>query len=129
MKEEVLCVSGSLAVAEGPLCWEGPCPAASVQEKLHLLEAGRRTHDLKGIKDDGHIHVTIKIHRIKIKIIVESRHNENSDTAMILQYSFYWHKMQSYLGVWGPVAHATETGPKTLWWRGWWTVVASEPVD
>lgn len=55
LREEVLCVSVSLAAAEGLLWWEAPCPAASLLEKLHLLQEGRRTHDLKEIEGSSPI--------------------------------------------------------------------------
>lgn len=52
LKGEVLCVSVPLFVSGGPLYLGVPCLAASLQEKLRLLEGGGMTHDLKKI---GHI--------------------------------------------------------------------------
>lgn len=46
LKGVELCVSVPSAAAEELLCWEAPCQAASLLERLHLLQGGQRTHDL-----------------------------------------------------------------------------------
>lgn len=87
LKEEVLCVSVSLAVSGGPLYFGAPCQAASLQEKLHLLEGGGMTRDLKKISDIlnqcqhnnepwvvrfNHADAAFPLHKITIGIILHT---------------------------------------------------------
>lgn len=67
LREEVPCVSVSLAVVEEALLWEAPFLAASLLEKLHLLPEGWRTHDLMGSGAEGPITM--------IKLIVRATEN------------------------------------------------------